>query len=91
MPLARPALMVVALFQFLISWNDLLKPSIFLIDENQYTLSLALQQFQSRLGGAEWGPLMAIVMIMACPIILLFLITQKYFVKGIAVSGLKEG
>jgi multiple sugar transport system permease protein len=91
MPLARPALMVVALFQFLISWNDLLKPSIFLIDENQYTLSLALQQFQSRLGGAEWGPLMAIVIIMALPIIVLFLITQKYFVRGIAVSGLKEG
>lgn len=91
LPLARPALMVVGLFQFLISWNDLLKPSIFLIDEQQYTLSLALQQFQSRLGGAEWGPLMAIVIIMAIPVLLLFLITQKYFVRGIAVSGLKEG
>jgi multiple sugar transport system permease protein len=91
LPLARPALMVVALFQFLISWNDLLKPSVFLIDENQYTLSLALQQFQSCLGGAEWGPLMAITLIMALPIIMLFLITQKYFVRGIAVSGLKEG
>ncbi len=91
MPLAKPALMVVALFQFLISWNDLLKPSIFLIDENQYTLSLALQQFQSKLGGAQWGPLMASVVIMVIPVIVLFLITQKHFVKGIAMSGLKEG
>jgi multiple sugar transport system permease protein len=91
MPLAKPALMVVGLFQFLISWNDLLKPSIFLIDESQYTLSLALQQFQSKLGGAEWGPLMASVVIMVVPVVILFLITQKYFVKGIAMSGLKEG
>lgn len=91
MPLAKPALMVVGLFQFLISWNDLLKPSIFLIDESQYTLSLALQQFQSKLGGAEWGPLMASVVVMVIPVVILFLITQKYFVKGIAMSGLKEG
>ncbi|MDA0771691.1 MAG: carbohydrate ABC transporter permease [Cyanobacteria bacterium] len=89
-PLAKPALMVVGLFQFLISWNDLLKPSIFLIDETQYTLSLALQQYQSKLGGAEWGPLMAAVLIMIVPIVILFLLTQKYFVKGIAMSGLKE-
>lgn len=91
MPLAKPSLMVVALFQFLISWNDLLKPSIFLIDESNYTLSLGLQQYQSRLGGAEWGPLMASVTIMVIPVVILFLITQKYFVRGIAMSGLKEG
>lgn len=90
LPLAKPALMVVALFQFLISWNDLLKPSIFLIDKNQYTLSLALQQFQSKLGGAQWGPLMAAVLIMIIPVLILFFVTQKYFVKGIAMSGLKE-
>lgn len=90
MPLAKPALMVVALFQFLISWNDLMKPSIYLIDEAQYTLSLGLQQYQSRLGGAEWGPLMAASMIMIIPILILFFFTQRSFVKGIAMSGLKE-
>jgi multiple sugar transport system permease protein len=90
LPLAKPALMVVALFQFLISWNDLMKPSIFLINKEQYTLSLALQQFQSKLGGAEWGPLMAAVLIMMLPILVLFFFTQKYFVRGIAMSGLKE-
>lgn len=90
LPLAKPALMVVGLFQFLITWNDLLKPSIFLTDENKYTLSLALQQYQSKLGGAEWGPLMASVLLMIIPVLILFLITQKYFVKGIAMSGLRE-
>lgn len=91
LPLAKPALMIVALFQFLICWNDLLKPSIFLIDKNQYTLSLALNQFQSKLGGVDWGTLMAASLIMILPVIILFLFTQKYFVKGIAMSGLKEG
>ena len=49
LPLSVPALSVVALFQFLFTWNDLMKPSIYLIDQNQYTLSLALQQFKAQL------------------------------------------
>lgn len=90
MPLSKPALFVVALFQFLLTWNDLMKPSIYLVDEAQYTLSLGIQQYQSRLGGAEWGPLMAAAAIMIIPIIVLFIFTQKSFVKGIAMSGLKD-
>ena len=90
MPLSKPALFIVALFQFLIAWNDLMKVSVYLIDDNQYTLSLALQQFQSRLGGAEWGPLMAASAIMIIPIIILFLFAQKSFVQGIQMTGIKE-
>jgi multiple sugar transport system permease protein len=90
LPLARPIIMVVALLQFLISWNDLIKPSIYLIDEKQYTISLALQQYQAQHGGAEWGPLMAASIIMVIPIIILFLFTQKTFVRGVVGSGLKE-
>ncbi len=90
MPLAKPALIIVGLFQFLISWNDLLKPSIYLINAEQYTLSLALQQYQSRLGGAQWGPMMAAVIIMIIPVIILFVLGQKYFIKGVTLTGLKE-
>ena len=90
MPLAKPVLMVVTLFQFLISWNDLLKPSIYLVEKNQFTLSLALQQYQSKLGGTEWGALMAASVVLLVPIIILFLFTQKYFTQGIATSGMKE-
>lgn len=90
MPLSKPALLIVALFQFLLSWNDLMKPSVYLINENQYTLSLGLQQFQSRLGGAEWGPLMAAAVIIIIPIVVLFLFAQKSFVQGIQMTGLKE-
>lgn len=91
MPLAKPALMVVALFQFMICWNDLMKPSVYLIDEAKYTLSLGLQQYQSQLGGAEWGPMMAAAIIVIIPVLILFLFTQKQFVQGIAMSGLRDG
>lgn len=90
LPLSKPAILIVALFQFLITWNDLMKPSVYLISEHQYNLSLALHQFQSKLGGAQWGPLMAAVLIMLLPVVILFLFTQKHFVKGITLGGLKE-
>jgi multiple sugar transport system permease protein len=90
MKLSKPAILIVILFQFLLTWNDFMKPSIYLINEKQYTLSIALQQFQSKLGGAQWGPLMASVLLMIIPVVMLFLFTQKYFIKGIALQGLKE-
>jgi multiple sugar transport system permease protein len=90
MALSKPIIMIVILFQFLISWNDLLKPSIFLISEKNYTLSLALQQYLSRLGGAEWGPLMAGAIIMVLPILIIFFFSQKTLIKGITISGLKD-
>lgn len=88
--LSIPALSVVALFQFLFSWNDLMKPSVYLIDQNQYTLSLALQQFKAQHGGTEWALLMAATTITVIPIILIFFFAQKTFVQGIAMTGIKE-
>ena len=90
LPLSRPALMIVALFQFMLCWNDLMKPSIYLIDEKSYTLSLGLQQYQSQLGGAEWGPMMAASILVILPVLFLFFITQKQFIQGISMSGLKD-
>ncbi len=88
--LSVPALSVVALFQFLFSWNDLMKPSVYLIDQNQYTLSLALQQFKAQHGGTEWAMLMAATTITILPIVLIFFLAQKTFVQGIAMTGIKE-
>lgn len=90
LPLSIPALSVVALFQFLYTWNDLMKPSVYLISKNQYTLSLALQQFKAQHGGTEWALLMAAATITVLPIILLFFLLQKTFVQGIAMTGIKE-
>ena len=88
LPLARPALAVVALFQFIGSWNDFLGPLIYLRSTEKYTLALGLQQFRSALL-TEWGGLMAARTLVTLPIIILFFFTQRTFIQGISLTGLK--
>lgn len=90
LPLCRPALLVVALFQFLYTWNDFLGPLIYLTRQEDYTLSLALQSFQSQNGGTAWHHLMAASTLIILPVIVLFFFTQKSFVEGIATTGRKD-
>jgi multiple sugar transport system permease protein len=89
LPLCRPALMVVALFQFMYTWNDFLGPLIYLTKQEDYTLALGLQFFQSQFGGTEWHHLMAASTLVALPIIVLFFFTQKTFIEGISMTGIK--
>ncbi|MCX7847083.1 MAG: carbohydrate ABC transporter permease [bacterium] len=89
LPLSRPALAVVALFQFMGTWNDFLGPLLYLNDQNKFTLSLGLQFFQSQSGGTEWHLLMAASTLMLLPILVLFFFTQKTFIQGIVTTGLK--
>jgi multiple sugar transport system permease protein len=89
LPLARPALAVVALFHFMWVWNDFLGPLIYLQDQKQFTLALGLQAYQSQHGGTEWNMLMAAATIMVTPVIVLYFFTQKTFIQGITVTGLK--
>ena len=88
MPLAKPSLAVVALFQFIWVWNDFLGPLIYLKDQTAYTLSLGLQQFQSGYQ-TEWALLMAAATMMTFPIIVLFFLTQRTFIQGITLTGIK--
>lgn len=88
-PLCRPALAVVALFHFLYCWNDFMGPLLYLIDQDTFTLALGLQFFQSRQGGTPWNLLMAASTLVVSPIILLFFLTQRTFIQGITMSGLK--
>lgn len=88
LPLAKPAILAVGLFQFMGSWTDFMGPLLYLTDEAQYTLSLGLQQFQSQMG-TEWGLMMAVATMMTIPIIILFFFLQKTFIKGITFSGIK--
>lgn len=88
LPLSKPALATTALFEFLFQWGDFLNPLIYLQDSRQYTLAVALQQFQSQHESA-WGPLMAMSTVIALPVILLFFLTQRTFIQGITMSGLK--
>lgn len=88
-PLAKPAITVVALFQFLSTWNDFLGPLIYLTDQKDYTLALGLQFFQSQQGGTQWHYLMAASTLVVAPIILLFFLAQRVFIEGVSMSGLK--
>jgi multiple sugar transport system permease protein len=90
LPLCRPALVVVALFTFLGTWNDFLGPLIYLTDERDFTLALGLEAMKtSRSGGTEWHYLMAASTLVILPVIALFLVAQRRFVEGIALTGSK--
>ncbi len=88
MPLAKPALATVAIFEFIARWRDYLGPLIYLNDQRLYTLSLGIYQYRTQYG-AEWALLMAASVLITLPIILLFFFLQKTFVQGIALTGIK--
>lgn len=89
LPLARPALITVALFQFLNSWNDFLGPLLYLNDQTKFTLSLALANMQSNYGLSDFGQIMAAATMIVAPVLIAFLVAQRYFIQGIAGAGIK--
>ncbi|MGQ9632413.1 MAG: carbohydrate ABC transporter permease [bacterium] len=88
LPLSKPALATVALFEFMNSWHAFLGPLIYLNDESKYTLALGLRQFQTDYT-TEWALLMAASVIITVPVIVLFFFTQKTFIQGITLTGIK--
>lgn len=88
LPLSKPALVTVALFSLLWSWSDFFGPLIFLTNEDLYTISLGLVQFQSRYDTA-WGQVMAASTVFTLPVLVLFFVSQRQFVEGVTVTGLK--
>jgi multiple sugar transport system permease protein len=90
LPLCKPALLVVALFQFMFTWNDFLGPLIFLAEQKDFTLALGLQSFQSQQGGTAWHQLMAASTLVLLPVLVLFFFTQKSFIEGISATGMKH-
>jgi multiple sugar transport system permease protein len=88
LPLVRPALIVVAVFSLLYTWQDFFGPLIYLQDRNQYPLTLGLFAFQGQ-RTLEWPLIMAGATLTTLPMILVFLFTQRYFIRGIATTGLK--
>jgi len=87
-PLVQPAILTVALFQFMSSWNDFIGPLIYLNEEAKYTLQLGLQQFKQAYN-TIWNQLMAASVLVALPIILLYFFVQKSFIQGITFGGVK--
>lgn len=87
-PMAKPALTTVAIFAFIRSWNDFLGPLAFLGKDELYTLSLAASMLKSNLD-PNWSLLLALGTVMILPVLILFFVMQKYFIQGIAMSGIK--
>ncbi len=88
LPLSKPALATVAIFEFIARWRDYIGPLIYLSDQKLYVLSLGIYEYRSQYG-AEWGLLMAASVLITLPIILLFFFLQKTFVQGITLTGIK--
>lgn len=88
LPLARPALATVAIFAFLLHWNDFFGPLIFLAEDRKFTLALGLMSYASR-HPSEWSVLMAASVVMLLPTLLVFFFCQRYFIEGIQLTGTK--
>ncbi len=88
LPLARPAIVTVALFTFVGEWNDLFKPLVFTTRPELRTVQLALAELQEQFTN-DWSVLMAAVAITTVPVIVVFLLGQRQFIRGIANTGIK--
>jgi multiple sugar transport system permease protein/sn-glycerol 3-phosphate transport system permease protein len=90
LPLSKPVLATVAVFTFVATYNDFFGPLIYLTDDSKWTIAVALSYFQ---GSPRVGPqmhlLMAVTAVATLPSLLVFLIAQRYFVRGIVMSGIK--
>ncbi len=93
LPLSRAALAVVGLFQFMGAWNDYLGPLIYLNNMKKYPIALGLQQLRATYHAANqklvWPYLMAASTVVIAPILILFFFTQRTFIEGITVTGIK--
>jgi multiple sugar transport system permease protein len=88
LPLSKPALTTVAIFTFLAAWNDLLGPIIYLRTPENFTVAAGLASFRSQID-VSWDLQLAASTAMILPVVILFFFSQRYFIKGIVMTGLK--
>lgn len=89
LPLLKPALFSAGLFQFLWTYNDYLNSLIYISSIKRYTVSLALRMTMDSEATVAWKNIMAMSCLVVLPVVILFFFCQKYFVEGIATTGLK--
>ncbi len=88
LPLSKPALSTLTIFTFVSTWNDFLGPLIYLTKNEVKTIQIGLRMFISQYS-AEYGLIMAASVIALIPVLVIFLALQKYFVQGVAATGIK--
>jgi oligogalacturonide transport system permease protein len=89
LPLCKPALFSAAIFQFIWTWNDFFNSLIYINSVKKFTLALGLRMSLDISSAAKWNEVMAMSMVAIIPCVLIFFFAQKYFVEGIATTGLK--
>lgn len=89
MPLLVPALITTAIFTFIWTWDDFFSQMIYLSDIKQFTVQLGIRSLFDPSGESDWGALLAMSALSLVPIMTIFLAFQKYFLDGIATTGLK--
>lgn len=89
MPLALPALITTTIFTFLWTWDDFFSQLIYISDTSKFTVPLGLRLFLDSSSQSDWGPMFAMSVLSLIPCFTIFILCQKYFVEGIATSGIK--
>ena len=88
-PLCVPAIISASIFQFIWGWNDFFNQNIYISSPAKYTVSLALKMAMDASTGINWPTVLAMSVVSLIPSTVVFLTLQKYFVEGMATSGLK--
>lgn len=92
MPLSRPAIATVTVFLFVGQWNNLIQPLIYLQRAELYTLPIYVsQKLNLQASPLPWQDVMAASVLFVIPVLIVFILTQRYFVQSIALTGSKEG
>lgn len=89
LPLAKPAAVTVAIFTFVYQWNDFLWPLVVATDADMYTVQVGMSYFTTE-HGIDWPLLMAAAVIVTLPVLVLYMVLQKYFIGGLTMGGSKE-
>ena len=88
-PLSIPALVTVAIFTFIWTWNDFMSQMIYLMNPARFTISVALRNFVDATGQSTWGALFAMSTLSLIPLFGLFIVFQRYLIEGIAAGSIK--
>jgi len=88
LPLAKPALAVVALFSFMTAWNEFILAATLMGDAHSYTLPVVLNGYVDEYG-ADWGAFAAGAIVVSLPVMILFFMLQRYFVEGLTAGSVK--
>lgn len=88
-PLVKPAMVTCAIFEFYWKWDDYMGSLLYLNSPEKYTVSIALKNFTDPMSSSDYGAMFAMCVLSLLPIIIIFLLLQKYIVEGIASTGIK--